>query len=1127
MVGRMHMKASQRFDCSLFLCVMGLLVGSTVWLRLIPSGDLSGRGILMPLWRMPSGMGRDSDGRPLPSIVGLNMQVQQAECNYTSAIDPESCGVDNPQISVSATIDDHANVTRGVTLAIYSSNDFEFWRQANSVELPRDLFRTGDTTIAEAGQRLISSGPMAVSTSVCFGEPGAYYVVACAREGIPPGGSALPGLRPTCTFPPCANSVGPPFSQCLAIATACVSTCETGAVEVIPKRQFVSGQGARCVNGTIPRNLIEASAIEGNGVSGAFLAFLVCYTIGIIYFMIMYLPGIGATDATSPSWDLFLGAILSEGHVVVKTSASRNEVIRPELLVATRTEEADRHRQEEAEAARETTRRKDAEHELTSKLVMGRVKAAAKFHKQDELGPSPSFKPGEGLHLDTSSTSAAADNIELARLSQIRESLPDPASSTSADAPPPPPESPPSQFTLKLPEVGKAKNRYRRPTIANTSAINLLSLEIDHGKASDSHHAPPPPDPEHMIQNPLFGLKTFEEAELEMHQTAELETDELLTARRHTHFELDDDAAAPSVMSAFKLNATNLTATTPEMSQHPTVRQRAKMLKREKMQPLVGVTPVMFSISASEGPNILLRNFLGKIATNLALGLDVKRLKTWQLIDGFADEGHRIGAYYLFRATSIAFYESMNPSIALRVVSSWLEAINGHDHANNVDKFDKEKQTDLFALLPAVDQVRPQVIYVKFFHKLFRSLNAFTVDVDELFDRALHQPFVSPSVYKTAYAYVQAMGAGALNEKDLMDATGITSIDVARVLLISCQIDAGGSADPYHATLANLISEDLVKGQAEPAPPEARRPTLATETKPPSLSNGLSSPRNPRKICFALDSQEVEAFFSPEFISTFGHLLGCEYKDTLADGEPIHFGAYIACLQKLDAKEPLRCTAFTKLAPTLSHLELTRMLDATNRRWLAYDHVKIVAGRKGRCKAMYCARGRPDAWKPETKRDHRRVLMPGCWACRVPEDDSDEEFWASRREIALIHGVATHHVVAHCYTDLQLGDTDAPSAQVNEGVARKRVEKLRVLNTHLGKAGGLNFGIEAILRMDIVHKPSQAHPMIFAIVDARHSSDSRWWQHILPSFFEVHSIEDRVMFNPDVVLCQVHSDAAT
>ena len=46
----LNTKPSQRFDFLLFFYVMGLLIGSAVWLRLIPSGDLSGRGIQTPLW---------------------------------------------------------------------------------------------------------------------------------------------------------------------------------------------------------------------------------------------------------------------------------------------------------------------------------------------------------------------------------------------------------------------------------------------------------------------------------------------------------------------------------------------------------------------------------------------------------------------------------------------------------------------------------------------------------------------------------------------------------------------------------------------------------------------------------------------------------------------------------------------------------------------------------------------------------------------------------------------------------------------------------------------------------------------------------------------------------------------
>ena len=277
---RLATKPSQRFDFALFFYVAALLVGSAIWLRLIPSGDLTGRGIQNPLW-LEAGLQQTEDGRALPSVSGLELSIQQGVCNFTTADDAFGCGADNPQIAVTATIQSHAYVTRGVSLAVYSSNDFEFWRQANSVLLPRDMFHAigRDTT-----------DPMTVSTTACFGEPGAYYVVACAREGVPPGGSASGSARPSCQMPPCANSVGPPFSMCLAIAAACISTCDTGAVEVIPQRQYVRGQlSSRCANGTIPMSLIFAN--EGSDVSAAFIVFMLCYTVGVLYFMIMYLPG--------------------------------------------------------------------------------------------------------------------------------------------------------------------------------------------------------------------------------------------------------------------------------------------------------------------------------------------------------------------------------------------------------------------------------------------------------------------------------------------------------------------------------------------------------------------------------------------------------------------------------------------------------------------------------------------------------------------------------------------------------------------------------------------------------------------------------------------------------------------
>ena len=94
------------------------------------------------------------------------------------------------------------------------------------------------------------------------------------------------------------------------------------------------------------------------------------------------------------------------------------------------------------------------------------------------------------------------------------------------------------------------------------------------------------------------------------------------------------------------------------------------------------------------------------------------------------------------RAVSIIFYEALNPAAALKLARRWLTAMNSHKDAQDVGKFDK---LDLFSLLDAKDAGRPEVLYIGFFVKLFKTLNAFTARVDVLFERVLTVPFISPA----------------------------------------------------------------------------------------------------------------------------------------------------------------------------------------------------------------------------------------------------------------------------------------------------------------------------------------------------------------------------------------------
>ena len=87
-----------------------------------------------------------------------------------------------------------------------------------------------------------------------------------------------------------------------------------------------------------------------------------------------------------------------------------------------------------------------------------------------------------------------------------------------------------------------------------------------------------------------------------------------------------------------------------------------------------GLSAILFSISAAEGVNTIVRNTLGKIAANLKLASDFSHVNGWYVIDGFADEGHRIGAYYVYRAMCITFYQVMLPMNAMRLASAWLDS---------------------------------------------------------------------------------------------------------------------------------------------------------------------------------------------------------------------------------------------------------------------------------------------------------------------------------------------------------------------------------------------------------------------------------------------------------------------
>ena len=532
------------------------------------------------------------------------------------------------------------------------------------------------------------------------------------------------------------------------------------------------------------------------------------------------------------------------------------------------------------------------------------------------------------------------------------------------------------------------------------------------------------------------------------------------------------------------------------------------------------------------------------------------------------------------RAVSIVFYEALNPAAALKLARRWLSAMNSHKDAQDVGKFDK---LDLFSLLDSKDAGRPEVLYIGFFVKLFKTLNAFTVPIDALFEKVLEMPLLAAEDYTPTYDRIKARLDGERgSEGERLEAFLKKEHEVVDELRAHLPGEFGGATDQSaydqarHVVMA--IADEVRQGGLRDAA------SGGDQWQPPSIGSVLLTQLG----ISAEDDVGLEnspSFFHPLFARNFGAFLAPAKADrgrfstVGATSVPADAMATLSCISRLYSGEgdPLGCDAFAELWHVLSRDEQYELMQATNKRWLAYDHVELVVNLADGIKAMYIARGRPDLWQKGTKPDHRRVIKPGVWVCRTPSDGSNEAWWDARRQIAMVHSVSgadktfgsafddstgkvkmERCVLAHVYTDLQAaraqaavigrrGDSAeslcsqsqgaksvgayqppcrasgyaAESTSTRDGVMKVGLTHLQLLNQHLGKAGGLNFGLEALMRTDGVLKPNPSRPMFFAIIDARHACDERYWMYVMPTFFEHDQEADHVFFNMKVALCQV------
>ena len=153
------------------------------------------------------------------------------------------------------------------------------------------------------------------------------------------------------------------------------------------------------------------------------------------------------------------------------------------------------------------------------------------------------------------------------------------------------------------------------------------------------------------------------------------------------------------------------------------------------------------------GPNIILRNTLGKVAANLRLMLELGDTCTSDvlLLDIFVDEGHRTGAYYLYKATCLVFYVCIKRAHALKIATEWLKAMNKSEAAVDVGQFDN---ADLFELLS--DKTR----------SASKTLNQFTDPVPLLFDKLLDMPLLETKRQHLAAEFLREEGLAAIPEDE-------------------------------------------------------------------------------------------------------------------------------------------------------------------------------------------------------------------------------------------------------------------------------------------------------------------------------------------------------------------------
>ena len=237
----------------------------------------------------------------------VNVHATQPATAVAHDVKVPKCGDESVFVNVSATLDHIEDPVGALYLAVYASNDWENWWQANEIDIVESEFKRENTP---------------VHTYACIGAPGFVYLLGCVKQGWSK--SKLWN-----------DDFQPDLADCIQINGVCGASCESKVEEPSFNDPDAWGFHRKSEMHCVVDGCAECSQPDGHdysrwndvprvapardepghvriddviskghvGLQAASYIFAVMYVMGISALFLMYVPGIGQRERMPPPWD--------------------------------------------------------------------------------------------------------------------------------------------------------------------------------------------------------------------------------------------------------------------------------------------------------------------------------------------------------------------------------------------------------------------------------------------------------------------------------------------------------------------------------------------------------------------------------------------------------------------------------------------------------------------------------------------------------------------------------------------------------------------------------------------------------------------------------------------------------